>query len=128
MLLMQMVIYQSSSPKIPGWQILIRFRVDGNQFTTPLISLFSGCYVVLQMCILKKTSHLKSSYSASWSIIVGEQFCNYISLLFYMSNVTDPNISAYCSKSSFYCGYGTNILCHSHYEQMNCLKKILIEL
>ena len=52
------------------------------------------------MSILKKTSHLKSSYSASWGPITVEEFCNYIALLFYMSIVTDPNISAYWSKSS----------------------------
>ena len=79
-------LYQSSSPKIPGRQIPIRFRVDGNQFTTPLISLFLVfnywlCYVVLQMCILKKKSHLKSSYSASWGPITVEEFV--IILLYY---------------------------------------------
>ena len=31
-------LYQSSSPKIPGREIPIRLRVDGNKFTTPLFS------------------------------------------------------------------------------------------
>ena len=52
------------------------------------------------MSILKKTSHLKSSYNASWGPITVAEFCNYIALLFYMSIVTDPNISAYSSKLS----------------------------
>ena len=47
------------------------------------------------MCILKETSHLKSSYSASWVPITVEEFCKYIALLFYMSIVTDPNRNAY---------------------------------
>ena len=90
-------LYQTSSPKIPGRQIPIRFRVHGNQFTTPLFLVLNYwlCYVGLQMFILKKTSHLKSSYSASWGPITVEEFCNYIALLFYMSIVTDSNISAY---------------------------------
>ena len=81
--------------------------MDGNPFTTPLISLF----LVLNYWLcgftnvyLKKTSHLKSSYSASCGPITVEEFCNYIALLFYMSIVTDPNRSAYWSKSSLYCG------------------------
>ena len=69
--------------------------MDGNQFTTPLILVLNYwlCYVVLQMCILKKTSLLKSSYSASWGLIpiTVEEFCNYIALLFYMSIVTYDN-------------------------------------
>ena len=126
--LMQMVIkvhylYQSSIPKIPGWQIPIRFRVDGNQFTTPLFLVLNYwlCYVVLQMYILKKkTSHLKSSYSASWGPIT---VCNYIALLFYMSIVTDPYISAYWSKSSLYCGlWSKHIMSQSQYKQMELLK------
>ena len=61
-------------------------------------------------------------------LLLLEQFCNYISLLFYMSIVTDPNISAYWSKSSLYCGlWGKHFMSQSQYEQMNCLNKILIE-
>ena len=42
--------------------------------------------------------------------------------------VTDPNISAYWSKSSLYCGlWGKHFMSQSQYEQMNCLKKLLIE-
>ena len=101
--------------------------MDGNQFSIPLISLFYCCYVVLQMCILKKTSHLKSSYTqyefnmVQAGLLLLEQFCNFISLLFYMSIVTDPNISAYWSKSSLYCGlWGKYFMSPSQYEQMNC--------
>ena len=79
------------------------------------------------MCILKKkTSHLKSSYSASCVPITVEEFCNYIALLFYMSIVTDPNRNAYWSKSSLYCGlWGKHFMLQSQYKQMNCLKKLL---
>ena len=74
------------------------------------------------MCILKKTSHLKLTYCASWGPITVEEFCNYIALLFYMSIVTDPNISAYWSKSSLYCGlWGEHFMSQkSQYKQMNC--------
>ena len=80
------------------------------------------------MCILKKKSHLNSSYSASWVPITVEEFCNYIALLFYMSIVTDPIRSAYWSKASLYSGlWGKHIMLQSQYKQMNCLKQLLIE-
>ena len=70
-------LYQSSSPKIPGRQISIRFRVDGNRFTTPLISVLNYwlCYVVLQMCILKNTY---------WSVHIG---LNHPFIVGYGSNI-----------------------------------------
>ena len=121
--LMPMVIkvhylYQSSSSKIPGQQIPIRFRVDGNQFTTPLISFFLcwtiGCVVWFYKCVFwKTTSYLMSSYIASWG--------NYIAWLFYMSIITDPNRSTYWSKSSLYCGlWGKHFMLQGQYKQMNC--------
>ena len=58
-------------------------------------------------------------------LLLLEQFSNYIALLFYMSIVTDPNISAYWSKSSLFCGlWGKHFMSQSQYEQINCLKKI----
>ena len=70
----------------------------------------------------KNNSHLKPSYSASWAPITVEKFGNYIALLFYMSIVTDPNKSAYWSKSSLYCGlWGKHCMSQSQYKQMNCL-------
>ena len=54
---------------------------------------------------------LKSSYSASWGPITVEEFCNSIALLFYMSIVTDPNVSAYWLNHPFSVGYGATILC-----------------
>ena len=65
--------------------------------------------------------YLKSSYSASWGPITVKEFCNYIALLFYMSIVTDPNISAYWSKSLLYCGlWGKHFKSQSRYKHMNC--------
>ena len=53
-------------------------------------------------------------------MITVEEFFNYIALLFYMSIVTDPNTSAYLSKSSLYCGlWSKHIMSQSKYEQMN---------
>ena len=72
-------------------------------------SILPHCFSVELLAVLcgftnvyfeKKTSHLESSYSANWAPITVEEFCNYIALLFYISIVTDPNISAYWSKSS----------------------------
>ena len=65
-------------------------------------SLLPHCFSVELLAVLcgftnvyfEKKSHLKSSYSASWGPITVEEFCNYIALLFYMSIVTDPDISA----------------------------------
>ena len=53
-------------------------------------------------CIFEKTSHLKPLYSECWAPIIVDEFYNYIALLFYMSIVTAPNISAYWSQSSIY--------------------------
>ena len=72
-------------------QIPIRFRVAGNQFTTPLISLFVMSNYWLCYVYFEKNFTFESSYSASWGPITVGEFCNYIALLFYMSIVTDPN-------------------------------------
>ena len=54
-------------------------------------------------------------------LLLLEQYGNYIAVLFYISIVTDPNISAYWSKSSFYCGlWEKHFMSQSQYEQMNC--------
>ena len=50
------------------------------------------------MCILKK----KFTFEFTVEEFTVEEFLNYIALLFYI--VTDPNISAYWSKLTLYCG------------------------
>ena len=75
------------------------------------------------MCIWKKNSHLKSSYSASWSIIVVIIF-----LYYFICSVLQIQIYGHIGLNHpFIVGYGANILCHSQHEQMNCQKKNLIE-
>ena len=63
----------------------------------------------------EKNLHIRSRYIVQAGLLLLEQFCNYICLLFYMSIVTDPNISAYSIiglNHPFIVGYGANILCH----------------
>ena len=91
----------------------------------PLISLdcFFSYELLGELCgftnvYSEKTSHLKPSYSERWDPITVDEFYNYITLLFYMSIVTAPNISAYWSQSSLYCGLWD--MSRNRYKQINC--------
>ena len=69
-------------PKLP-----IKFRIDGQKYTTPLISL--DCFIYLELlsklCFFtnlyfENTSHLKPSYGTSWTPIIVTELSNYIAL------------------------------------------------
>ena len=89
-------------------------------------SLLPHCFSVELLAVLcaftnvflKKNFTFEVSYSASWGPITIEEFCDYIALLFYMSIVTDPNIRAYWSKSSLYCGLWGKHIMSQIYKQM----------
>ena len=93
---------------------------DGDQGTLSLPKFKSKDSWMTNVHIEKKL-HIGSRHIVQAGLLLLEQFCNYISLLFYMFIVTDPNISAYWSKSSLYCGlWDKHFMSQSQYEQMNC--------